>query len=181
MAKKKQKGVFNHYKGRIRREIQEYCREKEIPQEEFHFLSLYQWENVHNRIVESFANHQWLAQHKGIHWLNTCGGFKEEPYFTFDCDDKWDWILKVPELLADKDELVYVLIEDDHNYWVAEGNLARVVEIIYEMAEDDYYIVDKKYHWMITENHHGGVAFVGERLAVEKLQIDPKYVFRFVD
>ena len=70
----------------------------------------------------------------------------------------------MPEIV--KDEKVYLLLEDDRQkYWIAECNPAAVHLIINESIYlEDYYITNKKFNWLITENHHDIVQFIGEGL-----------------
>lgn len=155
----------NEYKGLLRKEIQSYCKDNSIKNEDFHFLSLYQWQNVYDKILENFADYAW-TRHNGLHWLNTNGIYKKSVCYSFDSREQWDWILKLPDMLENTEEMLYFVLEEEgqkSKFWIAEGKMKTIAQIIYEgLFDDDYYIVDKKYRWMITRNHHGVVAFVGE-------------------
>lgn len=73
-----------------------------------------------------------------------------------------------------KCEKVYLLLEEDKQrtkYWIAECNPAVIHLIINEALEMiDYYIVDKKFNWLITENHHDLVQFIGNGLDAETIK-----------
>ena len=47
-----------------------------------------------------------------------------------------------------------------------------IAELIYEEVhwDCDYYIVDKKYNWLITCNHHDIIQFVGKGLEIKKIE-----------
>lgn len=79
---------------------------------------------------------------------------------------------KTPELSQYFDGIrVYLFLEEDGQcakYWIAECSPAIVHLIINEALEPiDYYITDKKFNWLITENHHDFVQFIGKGLDVE--------------
>lgn len=166
MDKQKKKGIWNEYKGLLRKEVQSYCKNNFIEDEEFHFLSIYQWQNVYDKILENFADYKW-ALHNGLHWLNTNGICKKNMCYAFDSREQWDWILKLSDILDNADEMLYLALEEGSGqkskFWIAEGKPEIIAKLLCEgLFEDDYYIVDKKYRWMITRNHHGVVLFVGE-------------------
>lgn len=160
--KNKRKGIFNHYKGLLRQEVQKYCKENSISEEEFHFLSIYQWQDVTERILENFADYEWRKNY-GLHWLNTECRLTKETKYTLDDYEQWEWVLKLPTII-DRQETIYVALEDEKDkLWIAEGLPDAVSKILYEeLFDEDYYIVDKKYNWMITRMHDGIVMFVGD-------------------
>ena len=61
---------------------------------------------------------------------------------------------------------VYLLLEENGmhvKYWIAECNPKVIASIINDTyIRGDYFIVDKKFKWMITENHHEIVQFMGD-------------------
>lgn len=58
------------------------------------------------------------------------------------------------------------MLEEDSQqvkYWIAECKPEVVYLIINDAIEPtDYYITDKKFQWLITENHHDIVQFIGD-------------------
>ena len=162
MKDKKRKGIFNNYKGEPRKEAQKFCRENAITDEQFHFLSIYKWNDVYEKILINFADDSW-RKYYGLHWLNTNGRFIKEKKYSFTDDKNWEWIFRLEEIIG-KDEMIYVALEDEKDkLWLAEGTTNVIARIIYEeFFADDYYIVDKKYQWMITRNHHEYVMFIGD-------------------
>ncbi|MBP3542661.1 MAG: hypothetical protein J6J86_00375 [Lachnospiraceae bacterium] len=91
--------------------------------------------------MEHFVDEQY-ARKSGLYWANINGG------------------------------LVYLLLEEDsQKYWIAECNQAVCCLIINEaLGCIDYYITDKKFHWLITENHHDFVQFLGAGLDVNIIE-----------
>ncbi len=48
-------------------------------------------------------------------------------------------------------------------------------EVIYQIINEalyplDYYITDKKFNWLITENHHDVVQFLGQGISEETIK-----------
>lgn len=62
-------------------------------------------------------------------------------------------------LVVEGKEKAYLLLEDSGQrpkLWIGEDTLDGIALILEEdLYISDYYIVDKKYRWMITCNHHG--------------------------
>lgn len=150
----------------IRLEVAEYCRDHQIPENDFRFLCMNEWQNVYEKVLDTFVDGKY-ARSYGLHWANVEGGFKEVPEYSFrlGCDGKlgYEWLKKIPEII--QSDKVYLLLEESGmraKYWIAECN-PKVIECIINdtYLSDDYFIVDKKYKWMITENHHEIVQFIG--------------------
>lgn len=167
---KRKKGLFNEYKGRMREEIQSFCRENGIKDDEFHFLPINNWQNVYDKILENFADYEWRRYH-GLHWLNTngIGNLKKDVLYAFNSYEHWDWVLKLPQMLGGKYDKLYYVAEEGggqrSKFWIGEGTPEVIAKFLYEeLYDDDYYIVDKKFQWMITCNHHCGVRFIGEEI-----------------
>jgi hypothetical protein len=45
---------------------------------------------------------------------------------------------------------------------VFEGNYGAAVDVLNNMHGIEYYIVDRKFNWMVMENHHDILMAVGE-------------------
>jgi len=48
------------------------------------------------------------------------------------------------------------------NYWLFEGDLGAVVDVIENHYHMEYYVVSRKLDWMLLENHHDVLYGVGE-------------------
>jgi len=161
----------NHKWIGLRSEVIEYCQENKISEDDFRFLGIYEWENVYSKVLEHFVDERYARNH-GLYWSNTDNGFKEsiEKIYTFQegvgNNSSYEWIEKLPEIV--KCEKVYLLLEEDKQrtkYWIAECSTKIVCDIINEaIYPTDYYITDKKFNWLITENHHDIVQFIGKGL-----------------
>lgn len=155
----------------LRLEIVQYCKENHISEKDFRFLGMYEWENVYDRILESFVDAEYAKEH-GLYWSNTENGFWKHINRIYRFQEGaennagYEWVESLSEIV--KCEKVYLLLEEDNQhikYWVAECSPFIVPLIINEAIEaTDYYITDKKFHWLITGNHHDVVQFIGTGL-----------------
>lgn len=50
-------------------------------------------------------------------------------------------------------------------YWLYESDLYSAISILNEMYLFDFYLVDKKYNYLISEEHSGVLVSVGEPVA----------------
>ena len=156
----------------LRLELSQFCKENNISENDFRFLGIYEWENVYKNMLKHFVDEMYARKY-GIHWANIDGGFKKDinKIYSFqmgvDNNKSYEWIEEFPKLV--KDEKVYLFLEGDYKYWVAECSSAIVQYIVYELA-DDYYITDKKFNWLITENHHEIITFIGNGIDMEVIK-----------
>ncbi len=49
------------------------------------------------------------------------------------------------------------------------GRLQQLLDLLQEMRGFEYYVVSKKFQWLLSENHHDTLTAVGQ-LMVEKLE-----------
>jgi len=70
------------------------------------------------------------------------------------------------KLLPNK-EIKYWFIASEENgkYWLYESGIETIKTIIGEMYGFEYYIVDKKYNWILCENHHDILIALGKEIA----------------
>lgn len=86
------------------------------------------------------------------------------------------WVTKLPNIIPENNQLVYVLFEDSLNfrpkYWIYEMGIPELIGIIGEACGlDDFYIVSKKFDWLISECHEDIVSFVGSPLNLSCLEM----------
>ena len=123
-------------------------------------------------MLERFVDERY-ARRCGLHLSNISNGFQENinRIYIFqegvENNASYEWLEKLDEIV--KYEKVYLLLEEaEQKHWIAECNPKVVHLIINEaLARIDYYITDKKFNWLITQNHHDCVQFIGNGLDVE--------------
>ncbi len=66
-------------------------------------------------------------------------------------------------------EIVWFIGQETKNeqpkYWLYEAKVNSVIDILDNMYVFDFYIVNKKYHWLVTQEHHGILLAVGDPIA----------------
>lgn len=156
----------NHSWIGVRADVAEYCLRHKIQNDDFRFLNLYEWSSIYDKVLDIFVDYQY-ARCNGLHWANVENGFKKgiarEFCFTEGTDEylTYEWIKKLPRIA--KCAKIYLILEESSNkFWIAECRPEVVHQIINEALYPlDYYIVDKKFTWLITRNHHDVVQFIG--------------------
>ena len=70
------------------------------------------------------------------------------------------------KLLPNKDTRYwFIASEGNGKYWLYESGIEVIKKIIQEMYGFEYYIVDKKYNWVLCENHHDILIGLGEEIS----------------
>ena len=162
--------AFKRWDG-LRLEVIRYCKEKGIPESDFRFLGIYEWQNVYGRLLEKFVDGEYARGH-GLYWSNIEGGFRKDMDKMYSFVEgsenyaSYEWMENLAEIVGC--ETIYLFLEDDGQtvkYWIAECAPAIAHLIINEaIYPTDYYITNKKFDWLITENHHDVVQFIGKGL-----------------
>jgi hypothetical protein len=81
---------------------------------------------------------------------------------------------KLLQTLVDPTTRIWLLTEDwgrtkrDGCFWVFEGDVAAIADVLDNMHALEYYLVSRNIDWMLLENHHDVVVGAGEWI-VEKL------------
>ena len=168
--------IYHEWRG-LRLEVVEYCKENKISENDFKFMNIYKWKNIYDNVVKNFVDDRYARNH-GLHWANTENGFQKniDEIYAFQVGVKnnasYDWIERLPEIV--KCEKVYLILEEKKQrvkYWIAECSPTIVHLIINEaLWPVDYYITDMKFNWLITENHHEIVQFIGKGLDMDLIK-----------
>lgn len=140
----------------------------QLPPEDMVTVRSTRYSAVLSRILETFTVYG--AQGRDHPWL--WEGFKGEHYAVYlDAPEGYRWL---PRLLP-PDERVWLLTEDwerrkrDGHYWVFEGRVGTIEAVLGELFAFEYYIVDKKFEWLLCKNHHNVLIGVGSHI-IERLQ-----------
>lgn len=165
--------AFKRWDG-VRLEVIRYCKKKAIPESDFRFLGIYEWQNVYGRLLKKFVDDEYAKKH-GLYWSNIEGGFRKaaDKIYSFvegsENHASYEWIERLTEIVGS--EKIYLFLEEDRQtakYWIAECSPAILHLIINDaIYPADYYITNKKFDWLITENHHDIVQFIGKGLGVD--------------
>lgn len=142
----------------VKDDIERTVKELSINREGFFELGNQHWSNIIKKIEDQFLN-------KSDYKTTLHHGWEifKEPTDTLQFVNQ-DGYKYFEELISD--EPVYFVVEDtNYKMWIYEGNVKSIVAVIgnsYCLGE--YYLVSKKYDWILCENHHRIVIGAGERI-----------------
>lgn len=151
---------------RVRNEIENTIKEFFLDRSKAFEVSKQKYHSILEKIKGAF-----VCRNGTIHWANM-GNYKPElPVRYVDCRDNMLWFEELDKIIPNPESAVYVLFEEVRQrakYWLYEMHIEELKVILSEAAVQDYYIVSKKYDWLISENHHEIVSFVGEGLRLDR-------------
>jgi len=124
-------------------------------------VSKFGWNEILCKIIDRFVQKTYYTQ--GLHWAwERFKGSQDVLHL-----HKNDGYKYIPDLVDD--EYVWFIVEDNKGkFWIYEGMpdaIAKVIEAAYYI--DEYYIVSKKYEWILCEDHHRIIHGVGDKISDE--------------
>ena len=144
----------------MRRNIENIIKEFQLDRTRIFEVSHLKYDDIIKKIERTF-----VVNDGSIHWSNIENRFK--PSFSVKTQyigNNMGWYQSLDKMLPDT--LHYVLFEDIKNYqpkyWLYEMHPSEIVMVINESNPKDFYIVSKKFNWLISECHEDIVFFVGE-------------------
>ena len=169
---RKQQYLINWFEN----EIIETCH---FSKSRFHKLRNQQWKNVYQKIAETFAD-KTKTWKNGLHWANTNGYSPQCMKNLLGCYsvNYKTWFYSLPQIIPD-DKMVYFLIDKGncswHNgevFWIFESYIPELIKTLDLLNQTafldhgwlDYYIISKKFQWLIGFNHHNIISCIGENL-----------------
>ena len=158
-----------------RGDIAKYICDNGIEDDRIRLLPVNGWQGILKTVGDRFVDHSYFYTY-GLHWANTNGGFRDDVPVVFAFREglqdtaSYEWSERLSEIVGE--QMVYLLIEEPGGkFTVCECISSAVYLVINEAVyPSDYYITDKKFNWLISENHHDVVMFLGESLDVEKIK-----------
>lgn len=152
-----------------------------LSKERFHKVRGDQWQGIYKKITETFADKTKIWKN-GLHWANTNGYSPKSMKNLLGCYpvDYAVWFHALPQIIP-ADDMVYFLIDIGEDWYFGERflifesgipELVKVLDLLNQSAfldlgHQDYYIVSKKYRWIIGFNHHDIVSLVGDGLQLD--------------
>ena len=149
-----------------------------ISKNRFHKVKGAQWKNIYKIITEKYAD-KTKTWKNGLHWANTNGYSPKSMKNFLGCFsvDYSTWFHFLPQIISGN-YMVYLLIDkggdwySGEQFWIFESyipELIKALDLLNQTAFlntgwSDYYIVSKKFQWIIGFNHHDIISCVGEGL-----------------
>lgn len=146
----------------IRKEIEELVKEMTIDRKFFHEASKLKYQEIIKEITNAFVD---KSEHwnQDIHWANL-GQYKKTLDIYYFQEENKDFIKQIVEIVPSKTTLMWFLVEGTHKYWLYEARIEEILLVLENTSLYDFYIISKKYDWLISQNHHDGWSFIGEKL-----------------
>lgn len=129
--------------------------------DEFHLLGDNETENLYKDLLNTFViggDRRW--------WWESFS--KPSISVKFDNDKAF---LEVTEIVPDKSEIVWFIVEDDQApyYPIFESTPENIVNVIGECFAFEYYIIPKSKHWLLCEDHHNFLHVVSAQV-IDKMK-----------
>lgn len=154
----------------------ELIKKGNIDKTRFHKIRSNQYKKIYKAITEEFAD-KTKTWKNGLHWANINGYSPKKMKNLVGCYpvDYSTWFFQLPQIISE-DNMVYFLIDKSSpirdKFWIFESSVSELTKVLnllnhsafLDMGWLDYYIVSKKYEWIIGFNHHDIVSFVGKKL-----------------
>lgn len=153
----------------VRKDIEKTIKEFALNRDRIFEVSKQDYRQILQKIEQTFVFHGGT-----IHWANMGYYNPKFPVWYVDCRDNQLWFENLNKIIPTPTNSFYVLFEEigrqRPKYWVFEMYLEELNIILNESIVNDYYIVSKKYDWLISENHHVIVSFVGKGLRLSLMK-----------
>lgn len=156
-----------------------------ISKNRFHKVRGTQWKSIYQIITEKYAD-KTKTWKNGLHWANTNGYSPKSMKNFLGCYsvDYSTWFYLLPQIISDDNNMVYFLIDKGgdwyigEKFWIFESYIPELIKVLdllnktafLDTGWSDYYIVSKKFQWMIGFNHHDIISCIGEKLNVNCLK-----------
>ena len=150
----------------MRDTIENVIKECKLERSRIHEVSHLKYASIIDKIDSTFIKNGGY-----LHWSNITLRFKScYPLKHYSVSDNPLWFQELDRIIPN--ELCYVLFEDINRcrtkYWLYEMFPQELITVLSEVPYDDFYIVSKKFKWLISECHEEVVYFVGEEFHLEK-------------
>lgn len=142
----------------LRDDLNEAMRSEKIEGIEFLRMNDWQW------VLEKLANEFLSEGKKSLDRIWLWDSIKE-PYSTNQLENT---LVELKSILNDFEYYWFIASDEDGKYWVLDGTGKAIITLLSEMRCFEYYIVDKKFSWLICENHHDVMVFKGAIEFVQK-------------
>ncbi|MFT3822912.1 MAG: hypothetical protein QM731_03290 [Chitinophagaceae bacterium] len=129
-----------------------------ISDEQFNAIGIHDWPEVFKKIEAAFIKKENSNTSFNWWWEDLKG---DQVALQFQRDDAYMYL----HHLVDKNEKIWFVASDNNfdptKFWLFEGYIEPVQQVIGELYAFEYYLVSKKYDWLLAENHHGYLIGMG--------------------
>ena len=137
----------------LRKDVEEARRVFCIPEADFSPLPFTtNWHQLEERIYQTFCKiaagdrPKWLWERYKSEWI----GLALKEY--------QDYIL---DQLVPTTETVWFMVYDGDDFLFYQGKVKAIQQVLLESSPDEYYLINKKYEWLLSVNHHDNLTGTG--------------------
>jgi hypothetical protein len=127
-------------------------------QDQFDSIGIHDWPAVFKRIEAEFIIRKNSNTHFNWWWENLK---KDNVSVQLPNDNAWTYL----HLLIDRNEKVWFVgcdsDRDPSKFWLFEGFVAPIQQLLGKLSHFEYYLISKKYNWFLAANHHGTLIGLG--------------------
>ncbi|RZK30268.1 MAG: hypothetical protein EOO63_07180 [Hymenobacter sp.] len=138
----------------LRKDIEAACNELHISKTNFRPLPhTTDWHQLEERIYSAFCKIEgngrpcWLWDSYRSEWMGL-------------------WLKDYPDNILNQlvptTETVWFMTYDGDSFLFYEGKIEAIQQILLECSPDEYYLINKKYEWLLGVNHHDSLTGTGE-------------------
>ncbi|WP_411349617.1 DUF6756 family protein [Paenibacillus sp. WLX2291] len=136
-----------------RKAVESARKKHHITDEQFHELSKSQWRSVYNQLTKRFVPRGAFPDGRTLY---QCWQYWEDKYEVLYSGEAY---LEDLNVLIPSKQTVWLLAEEHSygrkDYWLYEGDVDAIYQIIGAAALYNYMIVSKKYDWILAEDQDG--------------------------
>lgn len=126
----------------------------------------------YNEIIKKVES-KFVRNSGELHWSNLTNRFNPSlSHFSKSIGKNPLWFQHLDKFIPDT--LCYVLFEDCKSmkpkYWLYEMYPKEIIIILNESSPKDFYIVSKKFDWLISECHEDIVVVVGTEMNITRIE-----------
>ena len=152
-----------------RDEVEQVVKQLKIDRVRFFEVSKQSYMQIIKNTEDAFVDKS-KRWNEDIHWANM-GHYRSELNVVTEIMQEWpSWIEKLPRIIPTPNKPVYALFEDvkayTPKYWLYEAYICELMLVLNETCHFDFYIVSKKFDWLISVNHHDVISYVGDNLEI---------------
>ena len=130
----------------LQNDIEEACQKLKIPAADFSLLPFTtNWRQLEEHIYKAFCRIEGQGRPCWL-WKR----YKSE-WFGLALEDYPDYIL---DQLVPISENVWFMAYDGDNFFFYEGKVKPIQQVLSECSPDEYYLINKKFEWLLSVNHH---------------------------
>jgi hypothetical protein len=137
----------------LRQDIEQARKEYNIPEADFSPLPhTTDWHRLEERIYSNFCRIEGKGRPRWL-WER----YRNE-WYGLALEDYPDYILNQ---LIPAAEIVWFMAYDGDDFLFYQGKVSAIQQVLSECSPDEYYLINKKYEWLLSVNHHDSLTGTG--------------------